>query len=158
MRKEFVNLLHKKMANDDRLVVYVADLGYGLFDKIRDDYPKRFHNVGADEQLLLGSAIGASYMEKIPLVYSISSFLIRVPYEYICNYLNGERANIKLIGGGRGKDYLNQGPTHWIENDFEVMDAFPNIACFWPDDVEEMKRQMEVMLYNNKPSYMNLRK
>ena len=58
MRKVFSQLLHERMSVDPRIVVLTGDLGYGLWDKIRLDFPKRFYNVGSSEQLMLGAACG----------------------------------------------------------------------------------------------------
>ena len=58
MRKAFSQLLHEKMSVDSRIVVLTGDLGHGLWDKIRLDFPRRFCNVGSSEQLMLGAASG----------------------------------------------------------------------------------------------------
>ena len=67
-------------ANED-IVVLTGDLGYGLWDKIRIDYPDRFWNVGSSEQLMMGMASGMAMDGKIPFVYSITPFLLYRPFE-----------------------------------------------------------------------------
>ena len=56
MRKKFSQYLHDEMAKNKDIVVLTGDLGYGLWDKIRLDYPSRFFNVGSSEQLMMGTA------------------------------------------------------------------------------------------------------
>ena len=58
MRKEFASFLHGEMSYNERIVLLTGDLGYGLWDQIKIDYPDRFYNVMSSEQLMIGSAVG----------------------------------------------------------------------------------------------------
>ena len=142
------------MRANDKIVMLTGDLGYGLFDTLKEEFPERFFNVGSCEQLMIGMAVGLSYEGWIPLCYSITPFLLYRPFEFIRNYLNHEGANVKLIGGGRDKDYHNLGFSHHACDDVRVMETLENVRLYKPetltqDDVREF-------LYNNAPSYMNL--
>ena len=44
MRKEFAEQLHSLMSLDESIVLLTGDLGYGLWDRIKIDYPDRFYN------------------------------------------------------------------------------------------------------------------
>lgn len=112
IRGEFSFEFYKAMAKDARIWLVVPDLGYGVFDAHFEDFPDRCVNCGAAEQLALGIAIGLSMEGKIPFVYSITSFLIFRPFEWIRNYLQYERAAVRLIGSGLGNDYAHDGITH----------------------------------------------
>ena len=139
MRKAFSQLLHEKMSIDPRIVVLTGDLGYGLWDKIRLDFPRRFRNVGSSEQLMLGAASGMAMEGKIPFVYSITPFLLYRPFEFIRNYLDHEQIPVKLIGGGRDRDYGKLGFTHWAEDDRRIMDCFDSIDVYHPEQEEELR-------------------
>ena len=52
MRKEFASFLHGEMSYNEKIVLLTGDLGYGLWDQIRIDYPDRFYNVMSSEQLI----------------------------------------------------------------------------------------------------------
>jgi transketolase len=154
MRREFVNLLIEEMRDNDRIFVITADLGYGLFDNLKEEFPDRFLNVGSCEQLMIGMAVGLSYENWIPICYSITPFLIYRPFEFIRNYLNHEKANVKLIGGGRNKDYHNLGFSHHADDDLRILKTLSNIELHKPDKISsELVRQV---LYNKKPTYVNL--
>ena len=56
MRKQFAEFLHEEMSYNPSIVILTGDLGYGLWDKIKIDYPDRFYNVMSSEQLMLGAA------------------------------------------------------------------------------------------------------
>ena len=93
------------MGKDDRLFLLTGDLGYGLGDKIKIDFPDRFQDFGSSEQLMVAAACGLATEGHIPLVYSITPFVLYRPYEFIRNYINHEKIPVKLLGGGRDKDY-----------------------------------------------------
>ena len=159
MRKQFSELLHEIMSEGERIVLLTGDLGYGLWDKIKIDYPSRFYNMGSSEQLMLGAAVGMAMENKIPVVYSITSFLLYRPFEYIRNYLDHEGWPVKLIGGGRDKDYGYLGFSHWAEEDKQVMSCLPNIDCYWPDSVDEMRLLASKYIKDtSSSSYFNLKR
>jgi transketolase len=157
MRKKFSELLYKEMSKDKNIVFITADLGYGLWDRIKLDYPDRFWNVGSSEQLAIGMACGAAMEGKIPFVYSITPFLIYRPYELIRNYINHEKINVKLIGGGRDRDYGYLGYSHWAEDDKKSLEVFENINKFWPESEDELEILFLKILEDN-PVYVNLKK
>lgn len=158
MRKQFAQILHSKMAIDKNIVVLTGDLGYGLWDRIKIDFPDRFYNVGSAEQLMMGAAVGMALEGKIPFVYSITPFLLYRPFEFIRNYLDHERIGVKLVGGGRGKDYGPLGFSHWAEDDEKIMSCFPTIVQYRPDKEEDLASAVEDMTWNGLPSYISLRK
>lgn len=158
MRKLFVELLYREMSVNDKIVVLTADLGYGMFDTLRRDYPDRFYNVGSAEQLMIGMAVGMVMECKIPICYSITPFLLYRPFEFIRNYLNQEKFSVKLVGGGRNQDYGYLGHTHWANDDFDIMKEFKNIDFYKPIDDDELKQNFSQFLNSNTPAYINLKK
>lgn len=158
MRREFKDELYQYMLKDDRIWVVTGDLGYGMFDKIRDDFPSRFVNTGAAEQAMMGIACGLALSGKIPFVYSITPFLLYRPFETIRTYVDHERINVKLIGGGRDSDYEHDGFSHYAGDDKEIMKGFKNIQCAWPVSVSAMKAWLELALEEDRPYYINLKR
>ena len=158
MRKLFANLLYKEMSKNEDIVLLTGDLGYGLWDKVKIDFPSRFFDVGSSEQLMLGMATGMAMEGKIPFVYSITPFLLYRPFEFIRNYLEHEGKNVKLVGGGRGRDYGYLGFSHWAEEDTEVMAVFKNIDSHWPESEQEVEECLMLMLDRHGPNYINLKR
>lgn len=156
MRKEFAKLLHKEMGENDKIWLLTADLGYGMWDKIRLDYNDRFRNVGAAEQLMIGASVGLALEGKIPICYSVTSFLLYRPFEWIRNYVNHEEIPVKLLGGGLNKDYGNLGFTHHSEDYMDVLNLFPNICDTTPMDKSELEEQMKIFLNPKTPCFMGL--
>jgi transketolase len=160
MRKLFAELLYDKMKVDKRVFLLTGDLGYGLFDKIRNDFSSdRYINCGVGEQAMIGCAAGLAAAGKIPFCYSITPFLIYRPFEFIRNLVNNDRANVKLIGGGRGRDYGNQGVTHWCDDDKLIFtNIFTNIQSYWPEDKQEVRGLFNRMIAEYRPFYVNLKR
>jgi transketolase len=154
MRKEFTSLLHSEMSKNEDIILLTGDLGYGLFDRIRIDYPDRFFNTLSSEQLMMGMASGLAMDGKIPIVYSITPFIIYRPFEFIRNYLHYENIPVKILGGGRDKDYGYLGFSHWAEEDIRVLSSLNNIKLYKPEYFSSSI--FEEFLYNGHPSYFNL--
>lgn len=158
MRALFAQCIHEEMSKNKDIWVIVNDLGYKMWDRIRKDFPQRFINVGAAEQSLIGVAVGLALEGKTPVVYSITSFLLYRPFETIRNYVNYEKIPLKLIGAGRDKDYLEDGFSHWAEEDKDVIKLFGNIKSDWPVSNEEISDLVKKMLRDKNPWYINLRR
>ena len=156
MRQTGINLLEAEMAVSDNIITLTADLGFGLLDRIRDNFPDRFYNVGAAEQLLIGAGIGLAESGKIPVCYSMSSFVLYRPFEFLRNYVNAENIPVKLIGSGRDKDYSHDGLSHWAHDDEQVLACLPNIKIYKPKDIEELNAVFKDFLYSPEPAYLNL--
>lgn len=158
MRGWFAYELYEHMAKDKRIWLLVGDLGYKAFDYIRRDFPDRFINCGAAEQSMIDIAIGLALNGKIPFVYSITTFLLYRPFEAIRNYVNHEKIPVKLIGAGRDKEYIDDGFSHWAEEDKDVLNIFKNIQARWPEEKEEIPSLVNEIIASKKPWYINLKR
>ena len=138
MRREFADELYKIMSKDENVYLIVGDVGYGLFDKLKEEFPERYINPGAAEQLIVGMAAGLAMEGKIPIIYSITPFILYRPYEFIRNLIDHECIPIKIVGSGRDEDYGALGFSHYATDDEKVMSNFKNIKIFKPETQEEM--------------------
>ena len=149
-------MLHNEMSVNDRIVLITGDLGYGLWDKIRLDYSDRFYNAQSSEQLMMGMATGLAMDGYIPIVYSITPFAIYRPFEWIRNYLDKEGISVKIVGGGRDKDYGYLGFSHWAEDDIKILQNFKNLKLFKSEKLD--KDNFGNFINNGLPCYMNLKR
>jgi transketolase len=146
------------MSSNDDIYLITGDLGYGLWDRIRDDFPNRFYNVGSSEMAMMGMGIGLAMERKIPFVYSITPFAIYRPFEMIRNYLDHESIPVTIVGGGRDRDYGYLGFSHWADDDKKILSGFDNIRIFHPENQEELQNNFNDVLSIKKPTYLNLKK
>lgn len=159
MRKRFFEMLADKMEQDPRIWLIVGDLGFGLTADIEKRFPNRFVNVGVAEQLMIGTAIGLSYRSFIPVTYSITSFALYRPFELLRTYVNHEHIPIKMVGSGRGRDYLREGFSHWSEDAKDILGTLPKIREFWPTNEAELSDDMmTAFLYDAQPAFLSLSK
>lgn len=155
VRKTFVKLLHEEMKKNEDIVFVIGDLGYGHFDKIREEFPDRVYNPGAAEQLMLGMACGLALAGKIPVCYSMTPFVIYRPFEVIRTYIDHEKIPVILIGAGRDKDYASAGWSHWATDDKDHLSGFKNLKKCWPSS-EELIEDFSDILYSKEPWYINV--
>jgi len=104
----------------------------------------------------MGMSIGLAQEGKLVVCYSMTPFTLYRPFEFIRNYVDYEKIPVKLIGAGRDKDYLWLGWSHWATDDKEHLSGFKNIEKHWPEDPEDMRRLFKDIMYNGKPTYVNL--
>jgi len=161
MRKLFAKTVLEEMEKNPNIVLITADMGYGVWDSVRDTYPSRFFNVGSAEQLMIGCASGFALEGKIPICYSITPFAIYRPFEFVRNLMNIEKLPIKIAGGGRDRDYGYLGFTHWAEEDMAILSVLSNIQSFKPSkDIpeEDLVYLFRSVINSTNPSYINLLK
>ena len=158
MRAFFASHIHAEMRKNKKIYVIVGDLGYKMWDKVRKDFPDRFINVGAAEHTLIGVAVGLALNDKIPIAYSITTFLLYRPFETIRNYINHEKIPVILVGSGRNKDYLYDGISHWAQEDKDVMAIFKKIKAYWPNDPNEIPNLVHKITTSKDPMYINLKR
>lgn len=158
MRGWFAYELHKQMTLDTDIVLITFDLGFGMWDEIRDNYPKRFYNLGVSEQAGMDIAVGMALSGKKVFVYSITNFLLYRPFETLQTYINYEKIPIKLVASGRNKDYIHDGISHWSEDAKPILDCLPNIKQLWPESKEEIPLLVEQMVKSNDPIFISLKR
>ena len=154
----FAGCLYNAMIDNPNIILIVGDLGYGMFDKIREDFPNRFLNTGAAEQAMMGIACGLALERKIPVVYSITTFLLYRPFEVIRNYINHENITVKLIASGRDKDYAHDGFSHDSTDAKGVLSLWANINTYWPETKEEIPAIVDKMIKSGQPDFVSLRR
>ena len=155
-RQRFTELLTEEMRQNENIILLVGDVGYKVFDHLREEYPDRVINPGAAEQLMIGMAAGLAMDGKIPVCYSITPFVLYRPFEFIRNYVNHENLPVKLVGSGRNDDYGLCGPSDFAWEDLDVMKALPNIDIHYPTFPEEI--DIKRFLYSESPAYINLQR
>lgn len=152
----FAASLYNLMIRDERIRLVTADLGYKVFDRIKEDFPDRYINVGASEQAGAGICVGLALEGLVPFFYSITPFLLWRPAETIRNYINREEIPVKLIGSGRNQDYHVDGFSHYAGDDKDILRCWDNIQAFWPEEKEHIPELLDETIKSNLPTYINL--
>ena len=157
MKKQFWDELEHFMS-DPRYVVLFLGLGWPRYEEFKKKWPNQVYNLEASEQAALDIACGLSLEGKVPIVYSITPFLLWRGAETIRTYINHENLNVKLIGAGRDDDYGEDGFSHDATDAPKFLKQFKNIKTYWPKNEKEMKRDLKFMLENENPCFLSLRR
>ena len=102
---------------DKRYLLLITDMGFSKSDKITAMYPDRVINCGIMEQATVGIASGMAQAGLIPIIYSISAFIVLRALEQIRNDIVLRDRNVKIIGNGCGDYFKGLGSCHWIKDD-----------------------------------------
>ncbi len=155
-RGYFAFSLYQEMKKNPDIYLICVDLGYKVFDSLKERWPERVIITGASEQAALDMAVGLSYSNKIPFVYTITPFLLFRASETIRTYINHERLNVKLIASGRDNDYSHDGFSHYAGDDKKFLSIFENIKGYWPRDKRNIPIIVKNMIVTKIPQYLNL--
>lgn len=116
-RKDIVNSLVPYFRKDPRYYLLVCDMGFGVIDKMREEFPKRIINCGIMEQGTVGIASGMSISGLVPIVYSIVNFLAFRALEQVRNDVILQKLNVKFIATGVNDYFKFLGPSHCCAQD-----------------------------------------
>ena len=154
MRRKFGKLINELAKRDEKIVLIVGDIGYGIFDDFRKNHPKKFYNFGICEQSIIGTAAGMALEGLKPWVYTITPFLIERPFEQIKLDIDQQNVNVKLVGFA---DYPTLGPTHAELDAKKMMKLFKNIKAFFPKDSNQTSNIVKKVYRFKGPAFISLK-
>ena len=160
MRNQFADTFYELAKDDQRLAVVVADISpAGSMAKFRDEFPERFVNTGVAEQTMIGMVAGMALRGMRPFAYTIATFAIYRPFEFVRDDLAYQELPVTVVGVGGGVAYSTLGGTHHAMEDVAVACAIPGMQVFAPCDPSETDLITRwCALENKKPTYLRLGK
>jgi transketolase len=153
MRSIFNKVLLDLAADDPRIYMVLADIGYGEIEPFRDAYPERFFNCGVAEQNMTGVACGIAMEGNLAVTYSIANFPTLRCLEQIRNDVCYHNANVKIIIIGGGLAYGPLGVSHQATEDIAVLRALPNMLVVCPCDFAEAEEATKAAIAHEGPVY-----
>ena len=139
MRKAFIEAIIELAERDARVLLLTADLGYTVLEPFAKRFPERFFNVGVAEQNMIAVACGLAEGGFVPYAYSIATFAVLRPYEFVRNGPIAHRLPVRIVGVGGGFEYGHDGLTHHALEDVAVMRAQPGITVIAPADAQQAR-------------------
>ncbi len=138
MRNVFSETLYAEACADPSLFIVVADISpAGSMGKFRQEFPERFINVGVAEQSMIGICAGLALKGKQPFAYTIATFSLYRPFEFVRDDLCYQNLPVTVVGIGGGVIYSTLGGTHHCQEDLAIAGALPNMAILSPCDPAE---------------------
>ena len=120
------------------VVVLDADLAGATKTNIfAKEFPERFFDMGIAEQDMVATAAGFSTCGKIPFASTFAVFATGRSYDQIRNSICYPNLNVKICGTHCGITVGEDGATHQMLEDINLMRGLPNMTVISPaDDVE----------------------
>lgn len=134
MRRAFAAALVEIARVDTRVMLLTGDLGYQVLEPFIEACPDRFINAGVAEQNMVGMATGLAERGFIPFVYSIATFAVLRPFEFIRNGPVLHHLPVRVVGVGGGFDYGMNGVSHYGLEDLAVLRCLPSLTIVAPAD------------------------
>ncbi len=140
MRNTFADTFYEAGKKDKRLAVVVADISpAGSIQKFREEFPDRFVNTGVAEQIMIGMCAGMALRGLRPFAYTIATFTLFRPFEFVRDDLCYQNLPVTIVGIGGGVTYSTLGGTHHAMEDVAVAAAIPNMTIIAPCDPAETR-------------------
>ena len=156
MRNQIIDQIHSEMKKDENIFFLTADMGINLVEKIKNDYPDRYLNVGIAEQNMIGVAAGlASENHKI-ITTTFSPFQTLRCAEQIKVMLGYMKIKVTMVGLASGLVLGPLGFTHCSIEDISLIRSIPNIAVICPSDPTEVIKATEASIKYDKSVYIRL--
>jgi transketolase len=138
MRNRFADTFYELGKEDERLAIVVADISpAGSIAKFRQEFPDRFINTGVSEQIMIGMVAGMAQRGLKPFAYTIATFTLYRPFEFVRDDLCYQNLPVTIVGIGGGLTYSTLGATHHAQEDVAIASTLPNMTVISPSDPSE---------------------
>ena len=156
-RESFGEALAELGKEYNDIVVLDADLYSSTkTDEFKKLFPNRFFNLGIAEADMIGTAAGLASAGKIPLSSSFAAFVTGRVYDQIRASIAYPKLNVKICGTHAGITVGEDGATHQMIEDINLMRGLPNMLVMsTSDDIQTKWAVKEISKYKG-PVYLRL--
>jgi transketolase len=158
MRRAFAETLAELAQEDPRILLLTADLGFRALEPFAEKFPKRFFNVGVAEQNMISIATGLADAGFIPFAYSMATFAVLRPFEFIRNGPIAHQLPVRIVSVGGGFEYGPNGISHYGLEDIALLRSQPDLTIICPADIAQARTALRLTKELNKPIYFRLSK
>ncbi len=156
MRAQFARTMAEVGQEDSQLVVMVSDIGvFGLRD-FANKCPGRFFNAGIREGAMASAAAGLALTGYIPVIHSITPFVVERCFEQIKDDFCYQRLPGNIVSVGGGIEYAALGGTHHCYSDISLMKSLPGTQVFVPGSALEFDSLFRQSYGNGLVNYFRL--
>ena len=156
MRRIFPKIIEQLMTKDKKIFCLLGDIGIFSFRNIFKKFANRILNMSTMEQTMLGFGAGLSKAGYIPVIHTITPFLVlraleQIKVDFVYNKLS---CNIVSVGGSN--DYAKLGTTHHCFEDISVLSNYDDINLFLPSNPQEFDYLFKKNYKNNSVNYFRM--
>ena len=137
------------------VVVLDADLAGATKTNIfAKEFPERFFDMGIAEQDMMATAAGFATCNKIPFASTFAVFATGRVYDQIRNSICYPNLNVKICATHAGITVGEDGATHQMLEDINLMRGLPNMTVISPSDDTQSKWAVEEAAKIKGPVYI----
>ncbi|MBF0244219.1 MAG: transketolase [Planctomycetes bacterium] len=159
MRDAVLQRLIERMRGRDDIFFLSGDFGSPVLDRLRQEFPSRFINVGIAEQSLINVSCGLAMEGFTVFAYAIAPFFLRAFEQIRINlslHSHHRKLNVNLVAVGAGASYDVAGPTHHCFEDLAAYRLYPHMQVFSPSDATLCRAFVDRALAIPAPKYLRL--
>lgn len=154
-RQSYGEALVELGKNNDKVVVLDADLaGATKTNMFSKEFPDRFFDMGIAEQDMIATAAGFATCGKIPFASTFAVFATGRVYDQMRNSICYPNLNVKIGATHAGITVGEDGATHQMLEDINLMRGLPNMTVISPADDVEAKWAVNEAAKINGPVYI----
>lgn len=154
-RQSYGEALLELGKKNEKVVVLDADLAGATKTNIfAKEIPERFFDMGIAEQDMIATAAGFATCGKIPFASTFAVFATGRVYDQIRNSICYPNLNVKICATHCGITVGEDGATHQMLEDINLMRGLPNMTVISPADDTEAKWAVEEASRINGPVYI----
>ena len=154
-RESYGEALKEIGKENKNIVVLDSDLAGATKSNIfKKEFPERFFDMGISEQDMIGTAAGMAACGKIPFASTFAVFAAGRAYDQIRNSVCYPNLNVKVGGSHAGITVGEDGATHQMLEDINIMKALPNMKVYCPSDGVQTKWIVKHVSEEEGPCYI----
>lgn len=134
-RQSYGEALVELGKENEKVVVLDADLaGATKTSGFKKEFPNRFFDMGISEQDMIATAAGFATCGMIPFASTFAVFATGRAYDQIRNSICYPNLNVKICATHAGITVGEDGATHQMLEDINLMRGLPNMTVLSPSD------------------------
>lgn len=156
-RQSYGETLVELGKENENIVVLDADLATATKTiEFAKKFPERFFDIGIAEADMIGTAAGMATCGKIPYASTFAVFAAGRAYDQIRSSVCYPDLNVKICATHAGITVGEDGATHQMLEDINLMRGMPNMHVFCPSDDVQTKWLIKEISKIQGPCYVRL--
>lgn len=130
---------------DPELFILAGDISVYALRDFAAKCPGRFFNIGTREQSMCSAGAGLALVGFIPVIHSITPFVVERCFEQIKDDFCYQRLPGNIVSVGAGFDYAALGGTHHCYSDIALIKSLPRTQVFYagsPIEFDQLFKQV----------------
>ena len=156
MRARFQQVVSQLVGDSEEHILLLGDIGVYGFRNLMESHPTKAINMGILEQAMTSFAAGLAMEGHIPILHSITPFLIERPLEQIKLDFGYQGLPGKFVSVGASYDYSALGATHHSPADVSLILGIEGFEVFLPGNSDELESQLLQNLSKSSLCYFRL--